>query len=147
MGAGHNGLVCAAYLARAGVDTLLVEARAEVGGCASTVSDLDARFNICSCDHTLVRVMPFMEDLDLAAHGLRYLEADPTTVYLGYDSSPPWLFFHDRERTIESIGRNRPSQAHAYRRYLADARPVAELTLEMSTAPASTPGMLASSGT
>ena len=73
--------------------------------------------------------MPFMDDLDLAGHGLKYLEADPTTVYLGYDGSPPWLFFNDSERTIESIARYRPSQAKAYRRYLADARPVAELTL------------------
>ena len=143
VGGGHNGLICAAYLARAGVATLLIEARDEVGGCASTVSDLDARFNICSCDHTLVRAMPFMDDLDLAAHGLTYLEADPTTVYLGYDGSPPWLFFNDSERTIESIGRHRPSQAQAYRRYLADARPVAELTLEMGTGVASTPRMLA----
>ncbi len=143
VGGGHNGLICAAYLARAGVDTLLVEARDEVGGCASTVSDLDARFNICSCDHTLVRAMPFMDDLDLAAHGLRYLEADPTTVYLAYDGSPPWLFFNDSERTIESIGRHRPAAARAYRRYLADARPVAELSLEIGTGPASTPRMLA----
>ena len=142
-GGGHNGLICAAYLARAGVATMLVEARHTVGGCASTVSDLGARFNICSCDHTLVRAMPFMDDLDLAAHGLRYLEADPATVYLSYDGSPPWLFFNDSERTIESIGRHRPDQAKAYRRYLADARPVAELSLEMSTGPASTPKMLA----
>ncbi len=143
VGGGHNGLICAAYLARAGVATMLVEARDTVGGCASTVTDLDARFNICSCDHTLVRAMPFMDDLDLAAHGLRYLEADPATVYMSYDGSPPWLFFNDSERTIESIGRHRPSQAEAYRRYLADARPVAELSLEMSTGPASTPRMLA----
>lgn len=143
VGGGHNGLICAAYLARAGVATMLVEARDAVGGCASTVSDLDARFNICSCDHTLVRAMPFMDDLDLAAHGLRYVEADPATVYMSYDGSPPWLFFNDSERTIESIGRHRPEQARAYRRYLADARPVAELSLEMSTGPASTPKMLA----
>ena len=143
VGAGHNGLICAAYLARGGVDTVLVEARDTVGGCASTVDDLDARFNICSCDHTLVRAMPFMDELDLAAHGLRYLEADPTTVYLGYDGSPPWLFCNDSERTVESIGRHRPSQAKAYRQYLADARPVAELTLEMGTGLVSTPRMLA----
>ncbi len=142
VGAGHNGLVCAAYLARAGVATLLIEARDTVGGCASTVNDLDARFNICSCDHTLVRAMPFIDDLDLAAHGLRYLEADPSTVYLDHDGSPPWLFFNDAECTIESIGRHRPAAAKAYRRYLADARPVAELALEMGTGAASTPRML-----
>ena len=36
IGAGHNGLVTAAYLARAGVSTLLVEARADVGGTAAS---------------------------------------------------------------------------------------------------------------
>ena len=42
IGGGHNGLICAAYLAKAGVNTILVEARDSVGGCASTVSDLGA---------------------------------------------------------------------------------------------------------
>ena len=64
VGAGHNGLICAAYLARAGIDTLLLEARPEVGGCASTVTDLDARFNICNCDHTMIRGMPIADELD-----------------------------------------------------------------------------------
>jgi phytoene dehydrogenase-like protein len=40
---GHNGLICAAYLARAGLDTLVLEARPSVGGCASTVDALNAR--------------------------------------------------------------------------------------------------------
>lgn len=40
VGAGHNGLVCVAYLARAGLRTVVLEARSSVGGCASTV---DAR--------------------------------------------------------------------------------------------------------
>ena len=142
VGAGHNGLICAAYLARAGVDTVLLEARDDVGGCAATVSDLGARFNICNCDHSLVRAMPFMEDLDLAAHGLRYLEADPSYVYLGFDSAPPWLFFTDSHATIESIARHRPAQARAYERYLQQARPVAEMLLELTSAQASTPKML-----
>ena len=67
VGAGHNGLICAAYLARAGIDTLLLETRSEVGGCASTVTDLDARFNICNCDHTMVRAMPIADELDLGS--------------------------------------------------------------------------------
>ncbi len=143
VGAGHNGLVCGAYLARAGVKTLLVEARESVGGCASTVQDLGARFNICSCDHTLVRAMPFIEDLDLTTHGLRYVEADPATVYLGYEDSAPWLMSNDIEVTVESIGRHRPAEAANYRRYLQDALPVAELTLEIGKGAATTPKMLA----
>ena len=71
VGGGHNGLICAAYLARAGVNTLLLEAAPGVGGCASTVDDLGARFNICNCDHTLVRAMPIIDELELVEHGLR----------------------------------------------------------------------------
>ncbi len=70
VGAGHNGLICAAYLARAGIPTLLVEARAEVGGCASTVDALGARVNICNCDHVVFRTTPVIDELDLASHGL-----------------------------------------------------------------------------
>ena len=47
VGGGHNGLICAAYLARAGHDTLLVEARSQVGGCASTVDALGCGESAC----------------------------------------------------------------------------------------------------
>ena len=142
VGGGHNGLVCAGYLARAGLDTLIVEARSSIGGCASTVWDLGARFNICNCDHTLVRAMPFIDELDLEAHGLRYLEADPTFVHLAWDDTPPVLMFHDSERTIDSIARHRPAAVEGYRRYLADAAPVVELLLAMAATPATTPKFL-----
>ena len=39
IGAGHNGLVCSAYLARHGLRTLLVEARASVGGTAASTAN------------------------------------------------------------------------------------------------------------
>ena len=77
VGGGHNGLICAAYLARAGIDTLVVEARPTVGGCASTVDALGARVNICNCDHTVFRTTPIADELDLDRYGLRYLDVDP----------------------------------------------------------------------
>ena len=80
VGAGHNGLVAAAYLARAGVPVTVLEARDAVGGCASTVDALGARVNICNCDHVTVRSTPIVEELDLAAHGLRYLDLEPAYV-------------------------------------------------------------------
>lgn len=160
VGGGHNGLVCAAYLAAAGAETLLLEARDSVGGCASTVEDAGraARFNVCSCDHMLVRSMPFIDELNLSEHGLRYAEAEPPFVYTGYpgsggasggggsgrSGSAPWLFFNDVERTVESLARHRRESAAAYERYCEDALPVAELVLELSTGAATTPGMLAS---
>ncbi len=143
VGAGHNGLICAAYLARAGHDVLVLEARTEVGGCAATESALDARFNICNCDHTMIRATPIAEELDLAAHGLRYVEPEPSYNHVFWDHElTPWLFFHDAERTLEGLRRTHPAQVNAYRRYLDAARPAAELVVEMACTAPSTPAMV-----
>jgi phytoene dehydrogenase-like protein len=135
VGGGHNGLICAAYLARSGIDTLLVESRPAVGGCASTVSDLGARFNICNCDHTMIRAMPVIDELDLAARGLRYLEAEASFLHLFYDDAEPWSHFHDIDRMLDGLASTYPKQVEGYRRYLHDAMPVAELAIEMARTP------------
>ncbi len=142
VGGGHNGLICAAYLARAGVDTLLVEARSDVGGCASTVTDLDARFNICNCDHTMVRGMPVADELDLASYGLRYVESEISGIQRFHDGGAPWVFLHDVEAQLEALAAAYPEQVAGYRRYLDDALPVAELALEMARTTPSLPRML-----
>ncbi len=143
VGAGHNGLICAAYLARAGVDTLLLEARSDVGGCASTVTDLDARFNICNCDHTMVRAMPIAEELDLASHGLRYLESEVSGVHRFHDGSAAWLFLHDVDAHLDALAETHPHAVDGYRRYLADAIPVAELVIEIARTRPTTGAMAA----
>jgi len=144
VGGGHNGLICAAYLARAGIDTLLIEARDEVGGCASTVSDLGARFNICNCDHTMVRAMPIIDELDLKSHGLNYLEADASIVNLFYDGAEPWPFFFESERVLDALSVSYPDQVAGYRRYLAHAMPVVALVVEMARTKPGTSRMVAS---
>ena len=103
IGAGHNGLICAAYLARAGVDVVVLEARAQVGGCASTVDSLGVRVNICNCDHGVFRSTPVMEELDLAAQGLRYLDVEPAQLSLLHTGGPAWPAFHDTERTLAAL--------------------------------------------
>ena len=143
VGGGHNGLICAAYLARAGVDTLLVEARDAVGGCASTVSDLGARFNICNCDHTMVRAMPVIDELDLAGHGLEYLEADAGFINVFHDDAPPWAAFHEGDRQLDALAATYPSQVDGYKRYLDDAMAIAKLVVEMARTRPSTGGMTA----
>ncbi len=77
IGAGHNGLVTATYLARAGMSTLLVEARDQVGGTAASESFAGATVNICNCDHLTFRTTPVMEELALADHGLEYIDVEP----------------------------------------------------------------------
>ncbi len=75
VGAGHNGLVCAAYLARAGRSVLVLERRETVGGCAVT-EEFAPGFR---CSATFAGVETFdptiVQQLDLETHGLRLLPA------------------------------------------------------------------------
>ncbi|MEI4278603.1 phytoene desaturase family protein [Klenkia terrae] len=142
VGGGHNGLVCAAYLARAGLDVTVLEAGSATGGCAATVDALDgARVNICNCDHTMVRTTAIADELDLAAHGLRYLDVDPQALHVGWDDAagPAFVQFRDVERTLAALAVTHPTQVDGYRRYLADATPVARLLVELTATPP-TPG-------
>lgn len=129
IGAGHNGLVCAAYLARAGLRTLLLEARDQVGGCASSEDVLGVRVNICNCDHITFRTTPVFDELDLGRLGLRYLDVDPGQLNLTWDGGLAWPTFHDVDRTLEALAATHPDQVDGYRRYVRDAVPVARLIL------------------
>jgi len=103
VGGGHNGLACAAYLARAGVRVLVLEARATPGGCASSVDAVGARVNVCSCDHSMVLTTPLVEELELEAHGLRYLRVDPSRIAMSWDGGAPFVSFADPARTVDAL--------------------------------------------
>ncbi len=136
VGGGHNGLTCATYLARAGQSVLVIEARDTVGGCASTVDALGgARVNVCNCDHALVRATGVIDDLDLGAHGLTYLDMDPAQLMIPWDGSPPWMLCRDVDRTLQSLALTHPRQVDGYRRYVRDLVPAAELVLSMTAGP------------
>ena len=124
---------------RAGIPTLLLEARDEVGGCASTVDALGARVNICNCDHVVFRTTPVLDELGLAEHGLRYLDVEPARSRPHGTARPAWPVFHDVERTIDALELIHPDEVDGYRRYAEAAIPVAELVLEMACTPP-TPG-------
>ncbi len=137
VGGGHNGLICAAYLARAGVDVLVLEARDEVGGCASTVDAIGARVNICNCDHSMVRTTSIPEELELHRFGLRYLEVDPAQLSLSWTGAAPWFLFRERERTLASLGVAHPEEIANYQRYLKAALPAAALVRDLALVPLS----------
>jgi len=129
IGGGHNGLACAAYLARAGRSVIVLEKRDSVGGCASTVDAIGARVNICNCDHTMVLASGIIDELDLAAYGLRYLSVDPVTVAVGWGQEPVFVQWRDIGRTLDGLAAIDPAVARAYRRYLDAALPSARLVL------------------
>ena len=141
IGAGHNGLVCAAYLARAGLRTLLVEARPSVGGTAASEEFAGAMVNICNCDHITFRTTPIIDELALAQHGLRYLDLDPSQVNLAWSGGPAWASYHDVEQTLDSIGRSYPGEVDGYRRYLKAAMPAVRLVFDAANDPPSLSGL------
>ena len=73
IGAGHNGLVCAAYLARAGLRTVVLERREQVGGMIGN-SQLLPGVQVPTLAHTAGRLSAaVVRELGLAAHGLRFI--------------------------------------------------------------------------
>ncbi len=85
IGGGHNGLVAAAYLARAGRRVLLLERRSTVGGAAAT-EEFHPGFRGPTGATLCGLLLPaIVRDLGLAAHGLQFLPCDPEVVALGED--------------------------------------------------------------
>ena len=81
IGAGHNGLVASAYLARSGLRVLVLEQRDRVGGAAST-EDLFPGFKFDTGSHRAAQVhAPIIRDLGLGAHGLQMTRSD-TSVFV-----------------------------------------------------------------
>ena len=141
IGAGHNGLVCAAYLARGGLRTLLVEARESVGGTAASEVFAGGTVNICNCDHITFRTTPVMEELALAEHGLRYVDMEPATINMTWADERAWSSYHDLEPTIDSLARTHPTEVDGYRAYLKEALPAVQMILDAANDPPSARGL------
>ncbi|MDP9463060.1 MAG: NAD(P)/FAD-dependent oxidoreductase [Actinomycetota bacterium] len=137
IGAGHNGLVCAAYLAKAGLRTLLVEARSSVGGTASSEPFAGGTVNICNCDHITFRTTPVIEELGLTEHGLHYIDLDPAQHNMAGSGGPAWTIHHDVEQTIDSLAHSYPAEVAGYRSYLNAATPAVQMVLDNANDPPS----------
>lgn len=151
VGAGHNGLVAAAYLAKNGHKVAVIERREVIGGCASTVIALGTKVNICNCDHSMIFGSGIIEELNLEDAGLKYVMLDPVKQLRLFSDEPSlgsgdlrksWWLHRDAERTIESIARAHPGAQVEYRRYLDEMLPLAKQFLELSNAPPSFVGSL-----
>src|SRR5918999_627152 len=75
VGAGHNGLSCAAYLARAGKRVLVLEARERIGG-ACTLEEPWPGYRVSPCAYVCGLLHPLViQELELAAHGFEWRPA------------------------------------------------------------------------
>ena len=103
IGAGHNGLVCAAYLAKAGREVLVLEASNRIGGAAVT-RDFAPGFRVSACAHlSYLLDASISRELSLAQHGLRTARADLRTVAL--DANGSHLVLHGAELQSGSLNR------------------------------------------
>lgn len=127
IGGGHNGLISAAYLARAGMKTLVLEKRHLLGGAAVTEEIFPGfRFSVFSYVVSLLRP-EIIRELDLPAHGLDILPLDGTFTPLpegqgpkGHDgkSTGDYLWrVNDHGRTVRELRRWSKNDAEAYEEY------------------------------
>jgi phytoene dehydrogenase-like protein len=85
IGGGHNGLVCAAYLARAGQDVTVLEATEHLGGAAAT-REFAPGFQVSAGAHLLYLLdAGIKKELALDSHGLKLAAADLSTIALDVD--------------------------------------------------------------
>src|SRR5437660_3772182 len=123
IGGGHNGLVNAAYLARAGKQVLVLERRHVLGGAAVTEEVFPGfKFSVCSYVVSLLRP-EIIRDLQLPRHGLDILPLDGTFTPLRPGDGPPsgggdylWRV-NDHGRTVRELRRWSATDAEAYEEY------------------------------
>lgn len=117
IGAGHNGLVAANYLADAGLDTVVLERRPRIGGMTRSEHPIKRApahlINHCAVDPIFWPAGRPANELHLSEFGLRFVEIDPAIAYLHPDGASI-AFWRDRRRTAEDIGRFSRRDARAF---------------------------------
>jgi len=116
VGAGHNGLVCAAYLARAGLRTAVLERRHLVGGAAVTEEPWPG-YRVSTASYVVSLLSPrIVRELDLPHFGYHVYPLDPE-YFAPFEDGSGILVWNDPAKTAEEIGRISKPDAEGYLRY------------------------------
>jgi beta-carotene ketolase (CrtO type) len=122
IGAGHNGLTCAAYLLKAGYSVLLLEQRSVPGGGATTEELMPSEapgfnFNRCAIDHEFIHLGPVVQELGLQKYGLEYLFCDPV-VFCPHPDGKYFLAHKSVAATCAEIARYSDRDAKSYAEFI-----------------------------
>jgi phytoene dehydrogenase-like protein len=118
VGAGHNGLVAAAYLARAGRRVLVLEARELVGGCAVT-EEIWPGYRVSTASYlSSLMQEKVVRELELARFGYAVDAKDPA-FFSPFPDGTHLFMWQDREKTLAEIAKFSARDAEAYPKYEA----------------------------
>jgi phytoene dehydrogenase-like protein len=116
IGAGHNGLVCAAYLARAGRRVLVLERRELVGGCAVT-EEIWPGYHVSTASYlTSLLQERVIRDLELERFGYRVDAKDPA-FFSAFPDGRYLFMWQDRDRTVQEIAKFSRHDAEVFPAY------------------------------
>ena len=126
IGGGHNGLVTAFYLAKAGYKPLVLERRSQPGGAAIT-EEFHPGFRGPILAHSAGPIRPdIVRDMQLEKHGLKLVTPDAAVVALSPDGRALTLY-HDAKRSAEEISRFSPKDAAKYPEFQASLAKVGKV--------------------
>ena len=118
VGAGHNGLTNAAYLAKSGLKVLCLEKNDYIGG-ATVSRNLHKNWIYSNCSYVCSLLRPeIYRDLDLARHGLQITPYDGDTILM--ENGDYYGHYADPEVLHREMARFSPRDADAYERYSAE---------------------------
>lgn len=122
-GAGHNSLITAAYLAKAGYRCLVLEGRPKIGGGVKTaeLTLKGFRDDCCSTAHSFIQDNPLIknDELKLGEYGLEYIDPDPM-FHVPFPDGSYITQWRDVDRTCAEFAKFSKKDAAAYRKMLAD---------------------------
>ena len=139
IGGGHNGLTAAAYLARGGVRTLVLERREMVGGAAVT-EEVWPGFRINTASYTCSLLRPaIVRELELVRHGFELIPFDPA-ICIPLPDGRSIRLWADHERTLKEIAAFSPKDARAYEQFESLFLRLARFVVPTLDAPPPDPG-------
>jgi phytoene dehydrogenase-like protein len=142
IGAGHNGLVAGAYLAKDGFSVGVFERSDRVGG-ACVTNEILPGFKVSGAAQVLGMFRAeIIRDLELDRHGLTYRPREPE-VFVPFPDGQHLFLHREARQTMASIARLSGRDAEAYPRYDAYTSAIARVLDRFMLAPAPTPGEFA----
>ena len=138
VGAGHNSLITACYLAKAGFKCLVLEGRPIIGGGTKTAELTLSGFHhdVCSSIHARIQANPLMKnnELNLGEYGLEYIYPDPI-YHIAFPDGSYITKWRDFDRTCEEIAKYSKKDAETWRRMATEADAIRPIINEVEYTP------------